>query len=1102
MNKKFLFFYILVILLSTLFAEESNNFQQGSPKRWSQSKIDNYYRKIKLQRQTTAERPQRRSAIMSGNMIRTLVFDFGSIGAPSQEPSLEWPIYSKHGYGYEFGPLVGVEVPVDTNGHFLPYTEKNGEMLVDKNNPAYDSTFFIISDGLIDGGAPGASEELSPENLPWGWEPLQGYANPEGNSIAQSNKPETWPENWNSWPGTYKANAATADQAVYYVMDDRFNREFPFYPFTNDKTTGGMGLRVEVRAYQWSNTLASDAIFFVYEITNTTENDYENVVFGMFGDPHIGGSNDYSDDWAYFDTDVNMVYGYDGDQTGEWGGRTGYFGYSFLESPGNPYDGIDNDGDGMVDESMFNGIDDDNDWDQSKHDVGMDGIGPDDPSYPGPDEGEGDGVPTAGARFDPTKPGEPNFDVTDLDEADQIGLTSFNAYQYGADAIKNDQSMWNRLQPYTEVGMNNAFTDISQNSDNIFLYGSGYFPLKAGDTKRFSIALLMGEDRYDLFNTAEVVQNIYNSGYKFAKPPSKPKVSVVAGDGEVTLYWDDSAEQSWDPVYGYDFQGYAIYRATDPGFNECHTITNNNGIATYYDPIAKFDKKDGISGPAHVGVGGTHFDLGRDTGLRHEFSDTTVENGIKYYYAVCSYDIGDTTGTMQVPPSECTKSIDKNTYTGEITYDLNTVGVTPRTRAPGLVEPSFTESGIDHIGPGTGDLSVKFVDETAIRDGVEYKVTFGDVKTGPPDTVMYVTEMADYEYSVVPEDSNWIQLPKVQITDVKVSCNGSNCNPEDYILNRIMGRVKFSDDLFNKQIQIKYKYQPVFQDKYFKGEDGNTSFDGMRIIVKDDSIGVHDNQTGWLVGTSNLGYRIDKWYNEAEKYSHSYKIVWDEKYMEEPTLYNQYAPFRILDITYAYKDSVTEAPFLIIGAVNNEFDYQKSSIGILREEEQTIENTTWKLTFNFPPADVDTLYPENGDVFQIKVGRPFTEDDSYTFETKSAKYKSDSLESNPLDKIAVVPNPYCAQAKWEPKIEHTGYGRGERKVEFINLPPTCKISIYTITGELVNTIKHNSGMWDASESYNLLNQDNQEISFGIYIWHVDAKSLGLGTKTGKFAVIK
>src|SRR5690606_8392072 len=117
----------------------------------------------------------------------------------------------------------------------------------------------------------------------------------------------------------------------------------------------------------------------------------------------------------------------------------GYFGYKFLESPGRgtecvggrgasegecaasggtfyPGDGIDNDGDGMIDESWTDGIDNDGDWDPEVDDVGIDGI-------PGTgDEGEGDGIPTAGDPFDITKPGEPNFEFTDIDESDMIGL--------------------------------------------------------------------------------------------------------------------------------------------------------------------------------------------------------------------------------------------------------------------------------------------------------------------------------------------------------------------------------------------------------------------------------------------------------------------------------------------------------------------------------------------------------------------------------------------------------------------------------------------------------------------------------------------------------
>ena len=90
-------------------------------------------------------------------------------------------------------------------------------------------------------------------------------------------------------------------------------------------------------------------------------------------------------------------------------------------------DGIDNDNNGaideymddgideMIDESRNNGIDDDGDWNPITDDVGLDGL-----ADTG-DPGENDGKPTSGARFG--LPGEPNVDVTDVSETDQIGLT-------------------------------------------------------------------------------------------------------------------------------------------------------------------------------------------------------------------------------------------------------------------------------------------------------------------------------------------------------------------------------------------------------------------------------------------------------------------------------------------------------------------------------------------------------------------------------------------------------------------------------------------------------------------------------------------------------
>jgi hypothetical protein len=68
------------------------------------------------------------------------------------------------------------------------------------------------------------------------------------------------------------------------------------------------------------------------------------------------------------------------------------------------------------------------------------------------------------------------------------------------------------------------------------------------------------------------------------------------------------------------------------------------------------------------------------------------------------------------------------------------------------------------------------------------------------------------------------------------------------------------------------------------------------------------------------------------------------------------------------------------------------------------------------------------------------------------------------------------------------------------LPNKCTIRIFTVNGELVKQIEHESNMIDGSEDWDLLTKDRLSVSYGVYIFHVDAP--GIGTKVGKFAIIK
>ena len=58
----------------------------------------------------------------------------------------------------------------------------------------------------------------------------------------------------------------------------------------------------------------------------------------------------------------------------------------------------------------------------------------------------------------------------------------------------------------------------------------------------------------------------------------------------------------------------------------------------------------------------------------------------------------------------------------------------------------------------------------------------------------------------------------------------------------------------------------------------------------------------------------------------------------------------------------------------------------------------------------------------------------------------------------------------------------------------------TLSGYLVTTIQHNDVFENGTESWNMLSRDNLEISYGVYLYHIDAP--GIGEHTGKFAVIK
>jgi len=1108
-----------------------------------------------------------------------------------------WNGWKHYGNGYviDIQPLVAMQLPI---GNY----RVNG---VEDDEP--DTLTNTIS------CATHSNMDMNPSGSKfWGFEPVPGYYNPntEGRDIgvAMSHLPQTWPTTWPDqpgwvddngqaeWNGYFGRGEMNADQESYFYMDDQQDEKMfafhGFLPDSNDATRKGAGIKVKVRGLQWANPQAQDIMFWLYEVTNEGTTDYDKVSFGALVGTYVGGAGDeWIDDASFFDIRKSIVYSWDFDDNvsltanPNWVGDpddVGYIGYAFLESPGNPYDGIDNDGDNstspgniapyfsesdfrpreieagdqvvlidnitkkrtlytipnvdslevtslntkvmlypgetvleegnmilgnagpelnsnaydgydndldglidenyqlhyrqysettegkvlldtinpvqyvdyfsglgltdlLLDESRSDGIDNDGDWDVTQDDLGADGK-PETGDY-----GEDDGMPT---------PGEPHFEQTDVNESDQIGLTNFDYFVPSSDVHVNDEKeMWERMTP-GRFDVPESVTDNKpiRGEDGDFIFGSGYFPLGAGETQRFSLALVYGSNYKSTVRTRQIAQLIYDSNYNFPKAPDKPTLKAVPMDGKVMLYWDRVAESSYDKVLGeYDFEGYKIYRSTDYNFSDCEPITNGYGEVVASYPYHQMDKKNDIQGFFHPDevlyetISAMPYFLGEETGIQNTFIDENVENGRTYYYAICAYDHGSM--VKSIYPSENTKSITMD-ITGKLTFDKNTVQVTPNAPVSNYEAP---ESG------------VMLIRTSGISSGI----------------------------------------PIAEVVDA------GGIVEKTYI-------VSFTDSLFRNEVPVAWAYtildsatgDTVMVENDYWGATNGDVFDGMRLSFDTR----YQNLNNVVVDTSNKFWNnpeleeIEPLATEFEfqnitsiRCPYDYMIVFHDEY-DYPSskltqVFGNSAPLRVKNTNMEIFD------------ITDSTDWKPIEFGLLDYPTYpgTISNfatiflttpdgsqLSWRLVIKDDNTENDYSPPGTGDTLRIIMKKPFTSEDNFVYHSKKSTINNESLKEK-MEKIRVVPNPYIVANAFETPLPFGLRGRGERIIYFNHLPANSKISIFDVSGTLIRRIKHDGDLEDGSVVWDLKSREGIDVAYGIYFYVVecDGKS-----KTGKIAIIK
>ena len=550
------------------------------------------------------------------------------------------------------------------------------------------------------------------------------------------------------------------------------------------------------------------------------------------------------------------------------------------------------------------------------------------------------------------------------------------------------------------------------------------------------------------------MQQIYNANYQFAVPPPVPTLSAVAGDGRVTLSWDDVAERGIDPVTNdFDFEGYRIYRSTDPDFLDQQVITTGNGSGTLSGngkPTAQFDLVDGKAGYSRQTIDGVAYFLGQDTGITHTWTDTTVTNGQDYYYGVAAYDFGyepANNDSAAFYPSENAIPISR-TPRGGLILPKNAVHVRPEPRVSGF-QPAGTSAAEHVAGRGVGTVDVRVV--TAINDS-----TLGDVfqvRFAASDTDSVRAE----HYALV--DSTTGRTYFEFGTDFNGVGNGPVGNG---LLPIVTGDslVRIASQGFVPGSPTNaigsMSYQPVLSPNLRRPgypEDIEIRFDS---VVKDTGLAVFPTPA------------------RPAKF---------EVFALEP------GGERKLDFVFRDTDN---------NGTLSRLD-ERIDIVTYTEEAPTTPAITWRVVIDTVGigANGPLRPPALGDVFHATLSRPLASDDVFRFTVTGDRVVHGAGEAA-TNQPYVVPNPYVGAASFEPERFATS-GRGVRRLEFRGIPQNAVVRIYTVKGDLVQTLRQD-GSTASFVAWDLRSKDNLDVAPGLYVFQVEAPNAS--PAIGKFAVIK
>ncbi len=598
------------------------------------------------------------------------------------------------------------------------------------------------------------------------------------------------------------------------------------------------------------------------------------------------------------------------------------------------------------------------------------------------------------------------------------------------------------------IHIDDPATQPSTGGDLLFNMSSGPYDIKPNDTLTFYTVLVAGTTLAGLDSACTQARSTLAADFNLPKAPERPKLTGVPGKQKAILYWDNAAEATIDAFSGEaDFEGYRIYKSKDLG--------------STWETIADFDKKNSI---------------GNNTGLQYSLTDTNVVDGIEYWYSITAYDRGS------VLVSSLESAIGTNLGA------VNTVSVTPRSEAIGR-EP-VSAGSVEHYGSGSSNYSLTLapVDNEALG-GNAYDASFsykilkdiGNPKTAVTLRINDSSLTKPYKYGVSFVASNLVNIQNLT-TGATIGRAG---------LNYPVGGRTFS-----------------------------LPTEGFDIILKDSAAATSDErpETGDVI---SINFATNVVRNAKDTVAVAQPIdIGQILALPDGVIFALNPPQIIQNVsrvggtdnlsmtfTVTVTDSAKTETYLV-STTGNGFDSNGEgfiNVLIRKSAGDTVavkDSITDQSSFTFAGLTGTVKFnakkpPSAGNMFSVETIKPVLPNirDKYKFTIKGAQINT-TRQSNEMNKIRVVPNPYVVSSLYETEL---GEVRKEplRQIQFINLPSSCTIHIFTVAADMVKTIYHNSQ--NGTEVWDLRTESGREIAPGVYIYVVETNQ---SKYKERFAIIK